>query len=112
MLNAKKLSHFLNPKQMEASTTNIKYRKQKWGPNSTENGLFVQSGLIQRLEGERGELRQSILFTNKHGLVRKEPPDSQVKEHSSKASQYNHRRPRRFNPKAGIHMLMDDGKLL
>lgn len=112
MLDAKKQSHFLNPKQMEASTTNIKYRKQKWGPNSSENGLFVQSGLIQRLEGERGELRQSILFTNKHGLVRKEPPDSQVKEHSSKASQYNHRRPRRFNPKAGIHMLMDDGKLL
>lgn len=61
---------------MEASTTNIKYRKQKWGPNTSENGLFVQSGLIQRLEGERGELQQSILFTNKHGLVCKEPPDS------------------------------------
>lgn len=60
---------------MKASTTNIKYKKQKWGPNMGENGFFVQSGLIQRLEGERQELQQSILFTNKHDLVCNEPPD-------------------------------------
>lgn len=54
-----------------------KYKvKQEWGPNTSKNGLFVQSGLIQRLRGERGELQHGILFTNKHGLVCKEPPDS------------------------------------
>lgn len=53
-----KANEGLRQKKKRSIKQNNKYRKQKWGPNTSENSLFVRSGLIQRLQGERGELRR------------------------------------------------------